>query len=104
MWSRLMPLFKIPRRLVSSVKRRIFPSIDRYLASCSGVIHVGANSGQERHLYARHRLSVVWIEPLHDQFLTLTNNIRELADQVAIRALITDRDNELHILHVSNNA
>jgi FkbM family methyltransferase len=97
-------MLKIARRLAGSVKRRIFPSIDYYLASCSGVIHVGANSGQERDLYAQHRLPVVWIEALNDQFDALTSNIRGLANQVAIRALITDRDNDLHILHVSNNA
>ena len=99
-------MFKTARRLAGSVKRRIFPPIDlnRYLASCSGVIHVGANCGQERDLYALHRLPVVWIEPLNDQFDALTNNIRGLANQVAIRALITDTADDLHILHVSNNA
>jgi FkbM family methyltransferase len=98
-------MFKIARRLVGTVKRQIFktPSIDRYLASCSGVIHVGGNSGQERELYAQHQLPVVWIEPLHDQFEALKSNIRGLANQVAIKALITDRDNDLHVLHVSNN-
>ena len=100
-------MFRIARRLAGSVKRRILNktrSIDRYLASCSGVIHVGANCGQERDLYARHQLPVVWIEPLNDQFEALNNNIRGLANQVAIRGLITDRDDELHILHVANNA
>jgi FkbM family methyltransferase len=102
--SHYLAMLKIIRRLAGSVKRWIFPPIDYYLASCSGVIHVGANSGQERDFYARHRLSVVWIEPLNDQFDALTSNIRGLANQVAIRALITDRDNDVHILHVSNNA
>jgi FkbM family methyltransferase len=98
-------MFKIAWRLAGSVKTRILKtSIDRYLASSAGVIHVGANCGQERDLYARHRLPVVWIEPLNDQFEVLKNNIRGLANQVAIRGLITDRDDELHILHVANNA
>jgi FkbM family methyltransferase len=99
-------MFRIARRLVGSVKRRILKtsSIDYYLGSCSGVIHVGANCGQERDLYARHRLPVVWIEPLNDQFESLKSNICGLANQIAIRALITDRDDELRILHVANNA
>jgi FkbM family methyltransferase len=95
-------MFKIARRLAGSVKKRIF-SADRYLASCSGVIHVGANSGQERLLYAEHRLPVVWVEPLAEQFEALKNNIQDLPNQIAIRGLITDKDNDHHVLHVASN-
>ena len=35
----------------------------QFLADARGVIHVGANVGQERDLYAAYRLPVVWIEP-----------------------------------------
>jgi hypothetical protein len=53
-------MHKIARRLAGRAKRRILElfSLDRFLKDCSGVIHVGANSGQERHLYAQHRLAV----------------------------------------------
>jgi len=98
-------MFRIAGRLFGSVKRRILktPSIDYYLGSCSGVIHIGANCGQERDLYAGHRLPVVWIEPLAEPFEALTKNIRGLANQLAIKALITDRDGERRTLHVANN-
>ena len=75
----------------------------RFLKDCSGVIHVGANSGQERHLYAQHRLPVIWIEPLDAAFKSLLMNIRNLPDQTAIKALVTDRDGDRHILHIASN-
>jgi hypothetical protein len=51
-------MHKIARRLAGRAKRLELFSLDRFLKDCSGVIHVGANSGQERHLYAQHRLAV----------------------------------------------
>ncbi len=33
-------------------------TIDYFLAQSKGIIHVGANEGQERHQYAKHHLSV----------------------------------------------
>jgi hypothetical protein len=63
-------MHKIARRLAGRAKRQVLKlfSLDRFLKDCSGVIHVGANSGQERHLYAQHRLPVIWIEPLDAPF------------------------------------
>jgi FkbM family methyltransferase len=76
---------------------------DDYLEQCSGVIHVGANEGQERDIYARHNLKVAWIEPIPEQFETLRKNIRSLSGQVAINALITDQDGKPYTFHVANN-
>jgi hypothetical protein len=38
----------------------------RFLRRTKGVVHVGANEGQERDIYARYNLNVLWIEPLPD--------------------------------------
>jgi FkbM family methyltransferase len=67
------------------------------------VIHVGANTGQEREIYARRNLKVVWIEPIPEQFETLQKNIRSLPGQIAINALITDEDGKRYTFHVANN-
>jgi len=98
-------MYKIARRLAGRAKRQVLKlfSLDRFLKDCSGVIHVGANSGQERHLYAQHRLPVIWIEPLDAPFKSLLMNIRNLPGQIAIKALITDRDGDRHILHIASN-
>lgn len=98
-------MYKTARRLAGRAKRKVLElfSLDRFREDCSGVIHVGANSGQERHLYAQHRLPVIWIEPLDAPFKSLLMNIRNLPDQTAIKALITDRDGDRHILNIASN-
>ena len=90
-------------RAAKAIKRRFRPDPNDYLRSCSGVIHVGANTGQERDTYAGYRLPVIWIEPLPAQFERLKQNIKVYPNQVAIKGLITDRDDVSTILHVSNN-
>lgn len=90
-------------RLRRYISRRLYGDPDSHLELCSGVIHVGANAGQERDLYARHKLKVAWIEPVPEQFEMLRQNIRSLPDQRAINALIADTDGKPYTFHVSNN-
>ncbi|WFU39425.1 FkbM family methyltransferase [Bradyrhizobium sp. CB82] len=90
-------------RLHRYIYRRLYGDPNSYLELCSGVIHVGANAGQERDLYARHKLKVVWIEAIPEQFEALRQNIRSLPEQRAINALIADTDGKSYTFHVSNN-
>lgn len=83
--------------------RRIVMRPDRFLRRVSGVIHVGANSGQERKKYHRKGLDVIWIEPIPDVFDQLEANILPFTRQKALRALVTDRDNDTCEFHISNN-
>jgi FkbM family methyltransferase len=76
---------------------------DAYLRRCKGVIHVGANTGQEAPAYAALGLPVVWIEPIPGVYDRLLKNIAAYPNQRAIKALITDADDQLVTLHVSNN-
>lgn len=90
---------KLLRRL-----RRLFgPDPNRFLRAVSGVVHVGANVGQERDLYARHGLDVLWIEPIPEVFAELTTNLARFPRQRAIRALVTDRDDAEYEFNVANN-
>lgn len=66
----------------------------RFLNQASGIVHVGANSGQEAASYAKLNVPVVWIEPLADAFQALEERIRSYPDQRAIRALVSDTDGE----------
>ena len=77
--------------------------VGTFLHSCCGIIHVGANTGQERKLYSSRNLPVVWIEPLPEQFSELVKNIGSFPGQIAINALISDRDGATHTLHIANN-
>jgi FkbM family methyltransferase len=101
-----------PTRLVAAFERRvkrivwaILPSFgpDSYLKYVNGVIHVGANVGQERRLYANHKLKVLWIEPLPDVFERLCNNISSFPGQLAVNRLITDKDGVAYDFHIANN-
>lgn len=101
-------LYKSLRRLGSratkKARRLVSGDPNKFLRSCSGVIHVGANVGQERETYAKNNLKVVWIEPIPEIYNDLIRNINEYPDQIAIQSLITDRDGETCTLHISSNA
>jgi FkbM family methyltransferase len=82
----------------------IYGERNDFLKKSRGIIHIGANDGEERHLYAEHGLKVIWIEPIPDVFQRLVENIRDFPDQRAINALITNEDGALCTLHISNNS
>lgn len=76
---------------------------DAFLNHCSGVVHVGANTGQERELYRRQGLRVIWLEPIPEVYAQLVCNLAHYPDQRAVEALITEQDGEQVVLHVANN-
>ncbi|QDU63551.1 2-O-methyltransferase NoeI [Planctomycetes bacterium Pan216] len=76
---------------------------DRFLESCKGVIHVGANAGQEREAYQALGLRVLWVEPIPFVFEQLTANIETFSRQQAVQALITDLDGESYQFNIANN-
>jgi FkbM family methyltransferase len=76
---------------------------DAFLARIGGLIHVGANIGQERDVYAAFGVSVLWIEPMSDVFDQLQNNIADLPRQRALCRLISDQDDEEYDFHIANN-
>jgi FkbM family methyltransferase len=75
---------------------------DSFLKMLSGVIHVGANMGQERDAYAKNNLDVVWVEPIPEIFKKLTDNLEGYSRQHAYQYLITDKDGEEYEFHISN--
>jgi FkbM family methyltransferase len=90
---------KLLRRL-----RRLFePNPNRFLRETRGVVHVGANVGQERGLYARHGLDVLWVEPIPEVFARLRANLRDYPRQRALEALVTDRDGAEYTFNLANN-
>jgi FkbM family methyltransferase len=78
-------------------------SYDSFLRDVTGVIHVGANYGQEREQYSNFGLQVVWIEPIPEVFKELERNIRSFPNQVAYQELVTDVDGKEYLFHISNN-
>ena len=76
---------------------------DAFLRDVSGVIHVGANAGQERHYYQAHGLRVVWIEPIPEIFAQLMANLKSFRGQLGLQALVTDIDGKEYRFHIANN-
>jgi FkbM family methyltransferase len=80
-------------------------SNEHILEKVRGVIHVGANYGQEREVYARHGLLVHWIEPITSIFLELIENVSEpkFSYQRAYPFAAWDDDDPNLPFHVTNN-
>jgi FkbM family methyltransferase len=96
----------IARRFKSLVRplwRLIKKDRDRFLKDIAGLVHVGANVGQERELYSTYDLNVLWIEPNPVVFAQLAANIESFGKQRALQALVTDVDNREYEFHISNN-
>lgn len=74
-----------------------------FLRNCGTIVHVGANSGQEREQYSKYQLAVLWVEPIPDVFDRLCENIVYYPKQRAIRALVTDRDGDIRQLNIASN-
>jgi FkbM family methyltransferase len=96
----------IPKRVVNigrTIKRILYRNPDKFLNDISGVVHVGANIGQERKVYSKYGLSVIWVEPIPYVFENLVKNISEFENQLAFQALLTDSEDEEIEFHIANN-
>ena len=72
--------------------------------SKSGIIHVGANAGQEREAYSELDKEVLWIEPDPHTYDRLKNNIKHFPKQKAICALILDKQKDVKFKVDSSSA
>ncbi len=77
--------------------------LNNILARATGVLHVGANHGQERDIYHHHGLKVVWIEALPEAFAILARHIADFPKQSAIEALVTDVPGQSYKFNIANN-
>lgn len=73
-----------------------------FLRKVSGVIHVGANEGQERFEYERHGLNIIWFEPIPEVFDKLISNISSFPKQKAFNFLLSSDDFQEYEFKVSN--
>lgn len=76
---------------------------ERFLEDISGVVHIGANTGQERKIYNQYGLNVIWVEPIPHIYDELKQNIMEYNNQLAVQALITDVENKEYEFHIASN-
>lgn len=70
----------------------------------NGILHLGANTGQEAQTY--HALgirNVIWVEAHPALFNELKEHLTRFNGQRAYRACISEEDNRIAIFHVANN-
>ena len=72
---------RILKRLVRKMGPWFKKNPDRFLGELKGVIHVGANAGQERGIYKHYNLEVIWIEPIPEVYETLKKNLQDFDRQ-----------------------
>ena len=102
--NRLSRFFRRRKKKINRALKPYYQAyLDQYLKNISGVIHLGANRGQERKLYEKHNLDVIWVEPIEKYFLALKKNIKDFHQQKAYQFLITDKDDEYIDFHISND-
>lgn len=68
-----------------------------------GVLHIGANSGQEAGWYSKLGLKVIWIEADPLLFDALQENIAALGEQSAHQCLASDIDGQEVDFHIASN-
>jgi 2-O-methyltransferase len=74
-----------------------------FLGGVRGVIHIGANFGNERDEYARHDLPVIWVEAIPEAFAELQANLVGFPKQTGFQYLMLDRDGVPTAFHIANN-
>lgn len=75
----------------------------RWRLSFTGVLHIGANVGEERFMYDKLGIKKqIWIEGNPDIFLQLKENLSYNPHAIALNYLIGDENKE-SVLHESNN-
>lgn len=80
--------------------RTLFP---RFNINPSGVLHIGANVGEEFSVYNELGIKKqIWIEGNTDIFLKLKQNISSNPEAVALNYIIGDENKEVDF-HISNN-
>jgi FkbM family methyltransferase len=81
--------------------RQLFP---KYGIKPKGVLHVGANVGEEAPIYDELGIKrVCWVEAHPDIYFKLQNNIAKYPNQFAMKKCVGDENGKEVIFHVSNN-
>lgn len=78
--------------------------ISKYNLNIKNILHLGANTGQERGVYDSMNLDrVIWVEAIPEVYSQLVSNLSAFKKQFAINACIGTIDGERKIFHISNN-
>lgn len=77
---------------------------EKYKVKCTGLLHCGGSYAQERDMYEKLKIpKVLWVEAIPDVFQQMANILMPYANQIPIRACVSDKDNETVTFNISNN-
>jgi FkbM family methyltransferase len=72
--------------------------------SVDGIIHIGANDGQERYDYAASGASpCIYVEPIDSVFAALKSHIAEFPGHIPVQAVCADREGQTVTFNISSN-
>lgn len=91
-------------RLKKYINRIFIRNPDSFFKKIDGIIHIGANVGQERLYYEKCGLSVIWVEPIPRVFDQLVKNISTLPRQKAYQYLLTDNDAQYYEFNIAGES
>ncbi len=76
----------------------------RYNIKPNGVLHLGANTGQEAETYAKLGVrKVIWVEALLDVCTQLASNVAKYPENIALLACLSDKDGDKVTFRRANN-
>jgi len=76
----------------------------KYQIRPPGVLHLGANSGQEAEAYYRRGIrQVIWVEALPEVYIKLRKHIAGYFGQVALLACVSDKNGDLVSFNIASN-
>jgi FkbM family methyltransferase len=90
---------ELPQHIISLRQAKI----REHQAKASGILHLGAHTGQERKTYSSLGKPVIWVEANPHVFQSLRENIKSLPNQSALCALLGSVDGGQQDFHISNN-
>lgn len=80
-----------------------FDNIVRKYGKPKGILHIGANRGQEAEFYNKHGIrNVVWVEALNHVYSDLVSNVSKYG-HTCINACVSDKEGQKVTFHESNN-
>ncbi len=77
---------------------------EKWDIKCNGILMCGANTAQERFVYAELGIpEVIWIEAIPSIYEQAKENLIPFHNQIIINACISNKDNEQVLFNISNN-
>lgn len=76
----------------------------KYHIKTPGVLHLGANTGQEAEAYQKQGIArVIWVEAIPEVFAVLRRHLGAYPGQIPLLACVSDTDGQEVVFHVSSN-